>query len=85
MMSRYLWEMIICMMLSCLLEVVYCTILCIYIFFMIFMSWNSRGAGGAPFHRFLGELCRNKCVNLLALLEPRQPGSRARSIARKLG
>ena len=85
MMSRYLWEMIICMMLSCLLEVVYCTILCIYIFFMIFMSWNSRGAGGAPFHRFLGELCRNKCVNLLALLEPRQPGSRARNVARKLG
>ncbi|WCJ35671.1 DNAse I-like superfamily protein [Euphorbia peplus] len=52
---------------------------------MKIISWNCFGAGGTSFQRALRHLVRVSSPDILVLLEPRLPGSRAGAIGRKLG
>jgi len=56
-----------------------------FIFSMIVINWNCRGAQGINFRRALNNFCRKHKVDIVALQEPRCSGSNAIKTIKKLG
>ena len=57
----------------------------VFFFFIMFCSWNVRGAGKKGFSRIINDVRRLNHIDVFAILEPRISGVKAVKVIDKLG